>query len=455
MSHRRSTPKEVLRIVLPIVVLLVGVAGFMLLSSLKQKPAGADDGGDEVPVVETRMVELHAGGLDIEASGMVVPFREITLSAEVGGRIDFKSELCRAGKYVEKDAELIRIDSRDYELQVARLERELTQAEASLIELTEEIRGTAELVQVAGQQLVVQHREYDRQVKLGGVVAPSELDRAKRELLTAQNTELTLKNQLTLLETRRGRLDAAKALVQTQLDKAQLDLERTTIRAPVSGVIVNDLVEQDYYVQVGTSLFTIEDTSQVEVKCSLRKEDVRWLWLSQDRRSILADAQPGAAYEIPESAATVTFRMMGVQYAWQGKLSRYEGIGLDAQTRTIPCRVLVTDPRAVEVQGATDDVLLRAGPRALMRGMYVTVKIHVDPSLQLLRVPERAIRPGNYIWLTRGGKLLKQRVQIAQSIDEDVVVYADRLDLVAGDRVVVSPLNFAQEGLSVREKAAS
>ena len=64
---------------------------------------------------------MHEGKLNIEVDGVVVPFRQITLSAEVEGTVLFKEEDCRAGRYVEQGTVLFRIDPRDYELEIRRL----------------------------------------------------------------------------------------------------------------------------------------------------------------------------------------------------------------------------------------------------------------------------------------------------------------------------------------------
>ena len=50
------------------------------------------------------------------------------------------------------------------------------------------------------------------------------------------------------------------------------------ITAPIDGVIVLEEVEEDSYVNKGTLLVAIEDTSAVEVKCSLRMDELYWLW---------------------------------------------------------------------------------------------------------------------------------------------------------------------------------
>ena len=52
-----------------------------------------------------------------------------------------------------------------------------------------------------------------------------------------------------------------QTLTETMLERAQLDLGRTRISAPVSGVVVEEMVEAESFVSKGSPLVTIEDTS--------------------------------------------------------------------------------------------------------------------------------------------------------------------------------------------------
>ena len=107
---------DFLRIAPPVLILTVGVAGYLILSREGKAPAETAE-EDQAPLVETRQAEAHDGGLDIRVDGGVVPYREIELAAEVDGRIIEKEEVCRAGSYVKGGTLLLKIDARDYELE--------------------------------------------------------------------------------------------------------------------------------------------------------------------------------------------------------------------------------------------------------------------------------------------------------------------------------------------------
>jgi multidrug efflux pump subunit AcrA (membrane-fusion protein) len=404
-------------------------------------------------MVETIIVVPHEGGLDIDVDGVVVPFREIDLSAEVSGRIAKRCELCRAGTYVTKGAALIEIDARDYEHEAERLRRELAQAAVSLDELDVEVTNAQSLLKLSKEQLALQRRELERQQSLAGkrIVTDSELDAAKRNELSALNAAMTLSNELQLLGTRRNRLESAQALCQSQLAKAELDLKRTKVAAPIDGVIIREMVEEDSYVQKGTSLVKLEDTSAVEVKCSLRMEDLYWLWCQSPTAP---EPGPTRDYQLPPAPVTIIYELGGRRYQWSGVLSRFDGIGVDERTRTVPCRVLVAKPREVVVKDPGQGQPSPIGPPALVRGMFVTVHVHAQPRMSLFSIPQTAVQPGNTVWRVSDGKLSIVPIRVATTMNDRVLVYADGSGLEPGTKLVSSPLALATDGMAVREQPA-
>ena len=70
--------------------------------------------------------------------------------------------------------------------------------------------------------------------------------------------------------------------------------------------------------------------------------------------------------------------------------------------------------------------------------MFVTVKLSVPTSRPLLAVPEAAIRPGNRIWAVRDGQLSIERVNVAQTIEDKVLLLDSRGTLATGSGEVIS-----------------
>ncbi len=454
-SAHRSPLIEALRIGAPLGIIVLGFVAFSVLKSMKAAPLNERTLA-VAPKVETITVQPHTGGLDFTVDGLVVPFREIDLAAEVAGRIAKRSEKCRAGTYVTAGTPLIEIDGRDYELETERLRRELAQAAVQLEELDVEVSNTKSLVGVAKEQHALQRKELQRNEQLASrkIVSDTELEKAKREELAALNSVIQLENQLQLLNTRRNRLVSAHDLCQSQLEKAQLDLARTKVVAPIDGVIIREMVEEDSYVQKGTSLAKIEDTSAVEVKCNLRMEDLYWLWAQADGAPVGDAGAMTRDYQIPHAPVHVGYELGGRRYRWEGVLSRFDGIGLDERTRTVPCRVLVSKPREVQVVNQGDQNLANVGPPALVRGMYVTVSVHAQPRMTLLEIPQQSLQPGNRVWQVADGKLTVHQVRVADANEDQVLIYSDGSGLQPGMKLVSSPLAVAVDGMAVEEQSA-
>ncbi|MFM8633676.1 MAG: efflux RND transporter periplasmic adaptor subunit [Planctomycetia bacterium] len=432
----------------PVIILGIGIGIFMGMG--KQPPPERVDAGAQAAVaVRTAAVRPERGGVDVEADGVVVPVREVTLAAEVGGKVLSKSKACNEGERVTKGTLLFEIDPRDYELEVDRLERECSQAGLAIEEIDEEIAQNADTISLAKRQVELAQRETTRLegLKSGRIVTESEHDRAIRDELTAVNSLTTLEGQRRVLTKRRTRLVEARSLAGTMLERAKLDLSRTKVFAPADGVVVEDKVEQDSFVAKGAPLVTIEDTSAAEVKASLPMDDVARIW---------SGGESGATggRELPPTPATVVYSLGDRSYQWQGILSRQEGRGLDEKTRTLPCRVTVPAPDAVTAidrYGAAMPQLPAGSPRALLRGMFVHIRVHVEDGAELVSIPEEALRPTGEVWVMRDGRLVILQPRPLAIRDRRVVFDGTESGLLPGDRVVTSQLARPRDGLEVVE----
>ncbi|RLS75945.1 MAG: biotin/lipoyl-binding protein [Planctomycetota bacterium] len=445
--------KTAVRWILPLLILGLGIGGFMALGGPKPPPRKVAEPPRAVPV-RTVPVERESGRIEIEADGVVVPLREVTLAAEVSGRVLRKSDSCNEGQFVRKGDVLFEIDPRDYELDVARLERELAQAAVAIEEADAEIDQNATSIDLSRRQVELAHREATRieGLKAGKIVTESEHDRALREELTATNALTMLEGQKRVLAKRRNRLQEAHALASSLLDRAKLDLSRTRVVAPGDGVVVEDKVEQDSFVSKGAALVTIEDTSAAEVRTNLRMDEVARVW--SGRRA--AAGVNGHGHEIPEVPAKVVFSIGEKRYEWDGMLSRQEGRGLDEKTRTLTCRVRVAEPgkvRALDRYGAELQDLPADAPRSLLRGMFVEVWLRVDVPEPLVSLPQDALRPSGEVFLMRDGKLSIVHPRQFHAAAGRVLFDERDSGLTPDDRVVVGQVSNPRDGMDITEAA--
>ena len=445
--------QAMVRWLLPLVILGAAIGGFVALGGPKPPPRKAVEAPTAMPV-RTASLEAGNGRIEIEADGVVVPLREITLAAEVSGRVLRKTEACNEGQSVTRGMLLFEIDPRDYELDVDRLEREVSQARLAIEEIDEEIVQNAGSLDLARRQVELAKRDVARldTLKAGRIITESEHDRALRDELTAANVLTAQEGQKRVLAKRRSRLVEAESLASTMLDKAKLDLSRTRITAPTDGMVVEDKVEQESFVAKGTPVVMIEDTSAAEVKTSLRMDEVARVW---GGRKAAAEGG-GEARDIPESPAKVVFSIGDRRYEWDGVLSRYEGKGLDEKTRTLPCRVRVPEPRrvrAIDRYGAPLATLPADAPRSLLRGMFVEVWLQVDVPRPLVSVPEEAVRPSGEVFVMRDGRLIVLHPRPFHAAAGRVVFDQEESGLEPSDRIVVSQLANPRAGMELVEAA--
>ncbi|MBR9804186.1 MAG: efflux RND transporter periplasmic adaptor subunit [Rubinisphaera brasiliensis] len=441
--------QEAIRLAAPVIILGAGVIGFAGLASMRQPPESRETEATR-PLVEVAPVTIAAAELDIVTDGRVVPFREVRLSAEVSGRITRKTDACRAGRYVTAGTPLLEIDERTYQLAVERLREEVEQAQNSLDELEVELQNNDALIALLQEDLQLKKRELDRMNKLfsRGVLNESEVDEYRAKELSARNALTLQQNNRRKADSSRDRLRNSLDLARTRLAEAELELQKSKIVAPIDGVVVTESVEEGNYVSAGTELVTIDDTSAAEVRTTLRMDELNWVW--QQGRSSGNTESPSIEqdYQLTSTPATISYRLAGQDYSWKGELWRYEGIGLNEKTRTVPVRILVSEPRDVRAERG-EGLSVLAGPKALVRGMYVEVTLHTRPNVGFLSLPDEAVQPGNVVWVINGDTLRRVNLRNVRFQGDRVLVPEGGNELAVGDEVVVTPLQLAAEGMAV------
>ncbi|WP_197528497.1 efflux RND transporter periplasmic adaptor subunit [Aeoliella mucimassa] len=432
-----------------IALLAAGVGGCLMMGKVETHRGAEPEA--PVPIVEVAVAQEQNDGIPFSVDGVVVPYRQVEIAAEVSGRVEYKADECRGGRTVRQGQLLLRIDSRNYQLEVNRLQQELTQAKGTLEELEVQVENAKTQIELAAEDLKIRQRELKRYAEVNdpGAVSGAEVDTARRNELSARNTLETQRDRLQELESTRTRLESVRDLVQVNLDKAQLDLKRCEIYAPIEGIVVSDEVEQDGYVQQGTPVVVLQDTSQVEVACKLYMSQMNWLWQSSNPAD--GDAEGVSAFDFPATPVEVVYDLGATSYVWDGVLQRYEAAGIDEQTRMAPCRVQVKNPLEARLEvdsQAVEDAPRRSLP-TLMTGMFVEVRVRATPNTTLVRIPQQGLQPGNKVWVVRDGELVITNVRLAGRDGEGAVIYGAQGGPMPGDQVIVSPMAAPREGQRV------
>jgi multidrug efflux pump subunit AcrA (membrane-fusion protein) len=381
----------IIGIVLPIAI---WVLSFLVIVGILALPSSIENSEDESkldPLVPVQLATKFESTMTVQADGVVVPFREIQLAAQVAGRIDYKSDNCRAGRQVKQGDELFRIDQRDYLLAQKQLTSQQQQAEIDLEQVTLDIIKAGDLLKLANDDLDLQIKEYERlkDLRVRNAITDADVERGQRGVIAAQNVIVRNGADLDTARKREYRLKSNKELLNTQMEKANLDLERTIVKSPVDGVIVQELVETDSFAQRGTTLVVIEDTQRAEIRANLRMDDLMWVLDGQSESAIGTQH-----YTLPSHPVTVTYEFAGkrpLTLTWQGRLDRFDGRGLDTSTRTVPIRIVVDKPDTGTLNGIGN----------LVRGMFVELTISVFTPDSMVLLPKRSLTTSNQVYVVR------------------------------------------------------
>ncbi len=326
-----------MRIVLTLLVLGGLFAGLFALGTYKWSPEDKPvlHVADEVALtVNTAKPEARAITRIVQAPGDVEAVLEVEVSSEIVAKIEEMP--VEEGDHVQKGDLLCRLDDDDLRAQVesgearcAQLAAAIEQAEADLEKAT---------------------RDVDRQMKLSEADATSDLE--MRDYLT------TKKKIKAMCEMRRQEKIEADAF----LKRAKENLERTIIRAPISGVISKLSVKQGEVVVTGTMnnpgtvIMTISDLSKMQVKARVDEVDVPLVKSDQKARVYLQADQ-----EIPVPARVVRVSAKGTK-----------AVGRDVVTFEALLEVLSSDSR-------------------IKPAMTANVEIEVDRREEAVTVPIEAI----------------------------------------------------------------
>jgi len=408
--------------------------------------------------VETVPLERHDGGIDFKIDGEVIPYRQLDVIAEIQGRVIYKSENCRLGHSVKAGETLLRIDAVDYQLEKEQLTESIAQAKIDIEENNVQLENTERDLVLAKKKLELQQRDLERNKKLhdSKTVTDAELDDSKIALLNVEDTVQKLENQIRVYKTQNGKLETLLRKEEVLLKTAELNLQRTEIKAPYDGVVTADSFEENTFIQKGASVAKILDTSQLEIQCSLYMKQMQWIQLSGNANDDKNNSQEqnvlqNNSYVFKPIPVTIFYELDGTVWEWDGTLVTLDGGGVNPVTRMVPCRVKVDKPNDVrlakkEIQ--TSQELLTLQKPSLFFGMYVTIIVHSKPEITIYRIPEKALLPGNRIWTATGGKLRQHYIRVATTTPDGVLFYADS-SLSPTDLVVVSPLASPVEGGSV------
>ena len=311
-----------------------------------EAPADSDaDTPPEPPPVNVTVVTLEPETLEdaLKLSGRLEPWVEVHVSTELGGtvqEIDFDK-----GQHVRRGQVLARIGTDLFEAALAEAQAELQHAEA-------EYKKTTEL--------------FNRQA-----VPRQELTAATSNYLRAQ----------------------------ARVEQGRLRVERSIIKAPISGVAIVREIEVGEVVPAGSLLTTIDDLSRLKADIGIPENDIASFSVGE-RATIEVDAFPKREFE--------------------GKL-HFVSPAASGANRTFPAEVALDN----------QDGLLRPG-------MIVRVKLVKQVYENRIVVPRDAVLErdsGPVAFVVRGERAELRRLRTGASEAGRIVILEG---LEAGDELIVT-----------------
>lgn len=382
-----------LRLLLPIIVVLisVAVAAWMMQSGPKAKPRAKTR---NAVLVDVRRIEFGPQTTTVSVMGTVKPQREVELKPRVSGEvITISDNLIPGGRFAQNE-QLLTIDPSDYQLAVKQLVSEVSRTEA------------------------------DMQLELGR----QRVARKEYELLgeTVSTEEHALMLRVPQLDSSRALLEGTRA----RLEQAQLNLNRTTVKAPFNAVVMSREINRGTRVSPSTPLATLVGSDSYWIEAPIPAGQLKWINTGQQ-----GDAT-GSAVRVYDKAA------WGADDFRTGQL-----IGLTAMVekngRMAKLLAEVPDPLALQSASSKQ-------PKLLL-GSYVRIEIEGKLLPHAAAIERDLIRDGNQLWVMDDqGHLDIRPVEIAFRGQDHVLVTGGIRD---GERLITTNLPSPVEGMTLRLKA--
>jgi HlyD family secretion protein len=262
--------KPVLRtIALVLLVLAAAAGGYLWYQSRGQ------DGQ-----VKYRLAKVERGPMAsvVVASGTLNAVTTVQVGSQISGQV--KEIFADFNTPVKKGQVIARIDPATYELRVNQTRADLDAAESAVSVARSGLAAQqAELGKVK-VTLFDAERDFERKKTLVDkkFISPAELDKARTVLDTTREQIKAVQAQTQVSEAQIRSALAAVKQRESLLRQAQVDLERTIIRAPVDGTVILRNVDAGQTVAASLQapvLFTIaRDLRDMQVEAAIDEADV-------------------------------------------------------------------------------------------------------------------------------------------------------------------------------------
>ena len=372
---------------------LIGTVGILvgffmlitLMGSLRPKPE-RQEVVETPPVVFYEIARAQAVTLDVSAQGEVRPRTDITLTTQVAGKIVATSDKFVDGGAFEEGDLLVKIEDADYRAAVASANARVAQAHEAL-----------------------------------------KREEAEAALAAQDYKELGIEGEANDLTLRKPQLAQARANYQAALaDRraAQLNLDRTEIRADFQGRVRERTAGVGQFASPGAQLGRIFSTDIAEIKLAMTDADLAKLGLPLAFTE--SDDEPGPK-------ATLTAEVAGGFHTWEGRIARTDG-AIDPTTRQMSAIAVVDDPYGEGADNGTP----------LAMGLFVNALVEGKPYDSAFVLPRTALYGRDTMYVINDDDTLSERKVTVIASGRDTITISS--GLIEGERVAASPLRGKGDG---------
>ncbi|MBS1786606.1 MAG: efflux RND transporter periplasmic adaptor subunit [Acidobacteria bacterium] len=423
--------------------ILGGIAIFLLLGAWRFINSRLN-AATEVEVVRVSAstggaANTPAGEVLLSATGYIVAHHKIQVASKVVGKVSWIG--VEKGDRVEQGQVITRLEDDEYRAQLQQAQGQLASLEARLQELQNGSRP--EEVEVARANLEKEKADLanakinlDRTAKLlkDGVLSQQTFDDAKAryDVQAAQVASLDRTYQLVKIGPRqeliaqvRGQIQQARGAVTF----AETQLANTVIRAPITGTILERVVEKGEFVTTGFVgdrgakgyVVSMADLNDLQVELDINQNDFAKLGPKQ-RGVLRTDAYRDRAYQgyIEEISPEANRQKATVQ---------------------VKVKILNPDEYLRPDMNASVDFIADAKPDAAR-------PTDATASIKAVYVPASAVRDGA-VFVNLNGRAVKRPVKTGGTTSQGV-----RIDegLIGGEDVIINPPKELKDGDKVRTK---
>jgi RND family efflux transporter MFP subunit len=385
----RSARRVFLNIVLSLAVIGAGIAGAAYITKTAPK-AQRRSPQKMTPLVQVVRVQPETREVMVSAMGTVIPAHEIVLESQVAGEIVAIHPEFTDGGFLEKGAEVLRIDPQDYSLALTLAQARVKDAESKLKLLEEEAAAARD-----EWRNLYQVRQKDDSEPPPLLVKAPQLSAAKA-MLTAEKAEV---------------------------QKAQLNLARTKIRAPFNAIVRAKNVDIGSQVSAQEKLAELLGTDEYRIQASIPVD--RLSWIKIPRNPAESGAKVRIFYRNADDRIGRVIKLLGA---------------LETEGRMARILVEVKDPLGLKTPGKSQ--------LPLLIGEYVRIEIEGRQLQNVYRIPRAALRDDADLWIvSKDGKLEIRKVEIIWR-DAQTVLLQEGLE--PDDRLIVSDLPSPIPGMPVQ-----